>query len=152
MKESQEATDTIYERMQRAIDSTQEWSNEHDVLLCDNKAAARACTAILEEETAALRKRIETLEAEREWICVNDRMPDFGQTVWGYNDQYPARVCIVERFIGDPGEGWCWAQCNTGMFYVDAGKINSDEADADDIDITHWQPLPSPPTHTATDE
>lgn len=79
---------------------------------------------------------------ESKWINVKDALPKDLETVWGINPKRNIAVlCCVVSF----SEGWCWAISN-GTTYIEDGKIVA-ECEDDDLDITHWMPLPEPPTN-----
>jgi len=66
---------------------------------------------------------------ESRWISVNDRLPEYdGQYVIGYCHDYPKWYVSMVRFAptlrGSP-------------FWNDASNCHAN--------VTHWQPLPTPP-------
>lgn len=88
------------------------------------------------------------LQKEREadqWISVNDRLPETLETVWISNGKgWTTLGCRSDYHYGDEDKlVWCWAKTN-GIIYEEDGKIIS-ECEEDDLDVTHWMPLPQPP-------
>lgn len=52
-------------------------------------------------------------------------------------------MIVGER--GSSTDGWAWAACY-GFYFNLEGKWDANEIDAsDDLEPTHWQPLPAPP-------
>lgn len=84
---------------------------------------------------------------ESQWVSVDDRLPeliegkDYSANVLAWCD---GRLMVMNLWFGpcenDKGEdcfGYLWGNCY--------GDINGDgESDAD-YEVTHWQPLPTPP-------
>lgn len=65
------------------------------------------------------------------WIRLMNRIPDQGQRVLVYSPDL--RVMSAQYFLHDPG--------------VHDGDTGFCDENGDDIfPVTHWQPLPSPPT------
>ena len=69
-----------------------------------------------------------TLTPENEWVSVEDRLPEKGQTVLFH--QKDGFICCAEYFAGN-------ALMSPGWF------IDNDSWDAKEV--THWMPLPAPP-------
>lgn len=80
-----------------------------------------------------------------QWISVNDRLPETLETVWISNGKgWTTLGCRSDYHYGDEDKlVWCWAKTN-GIIYEEDGKIIS-ECEEDDLDVTHWMPLPQPP-------
>lgn len=85
--------------------------------------------AKLHDENIELKKEIERLKAEREWISVKDRLPEFGEE---FN-------CIQDLFDGDEPvvsitefDAIKKIFCYPGTDVIQSG-------------ITHWMQLPEPP-------
>ena len=85
---------------------------------------------------------------ENNWISVEDKKPDIidGE---GYSENVLAvcdgRLMIMCYCYIEAGEdsGYAWCNCY--------GDINGDGEFDDEYNVTHWMPLPSPPT-TTTDK
>jgi hypothetical protein len=135
----------------------QDGEQERQTLLVEH---ARARSLIIEKrlssetcfefgyDTAVIDQR-ERIEADTPptapaspWINVKDRLPGEGQMVWGINPEQGTAV-LVCRII-DVVDGWCWAMSN-GTTYIEDGEIVA-ECEAEELDITHWMPLPNLPT------
>jgi hypothetical protein len=74
-----------------------------------------------------------------EWISVRDEMPNEGQTVLIFT----AGESIGVGYFGGE-EGWV----------VECMPWGEEEAEGDDIEVTHWMPPPLPPSwqnHPAVD-
>lgn len=65
-----------------------------------------------------------------EWISVEDRLPEDMQEVLCYKGKFWGNLQDVYTYLGD------------GKWQDDYGNI----ADTKDEAITHWTPLPAPPT------
>ena len=81
------------------------------------------------------------------WIDIKDDQPEEFETVWAYDqdNDYIYLACMVYT------EGqWWWAISNSKL-WVDNGKITAEAeiVDAEDYNITHWQPLPELPKKQA---
>ena len=76
-----------------------------------------------------------------EWIKIEDKFPNEDELVWLYSEN---TKCI---FLGSRvylnNEGWFWSSIDSGT-YVYKGLISGD-CSIDDLDVTHWMPLPEPP-------
>jgi hypothetical protein len=74
-----------------------------------------------------------------EWISVNDRLPEKGQQVNVYgtftNEVSGARKSPSIGVVNWDNEKY--SECND-YYYYEMGYLN----------ITHWMPLPPPPTET----
>ncbi|MGJ7508712.1 DUF551 domain-containing protein [Variovorax sp. GT1P44] len=80
-------------------------------------------------------------EAEDAWITVGgDRFPEPDVPVLATN----GRTIGVYAFQND-GDGWAWAQQKWCWNLADPDGLEWD----DDYEITHWRPLPKPPTGDA---
>ena len=88
-----------------------------------------------------VRERDEAL-AKVTWISVEDRLPDlpilatdgsrFSETVLVFRSKAPKHTCVGESQYGDYGSG-------------DAGWLGESGQG-----VTHWMPLPSPPSPSTT--
>lgn len=75
---------------------------------------------------------VEPKRIKAEWISVKDRLPDFfDEVIVYYNCGYKSLVSTAWRRLGDNG-GWIW---DSRMSYPE-----------ELVDVTHWMPLPEPPT------
>ena len=102
---------------------------------------ARARIAELEAEADAADAcaiaqdgRIAELEAARRWIPVGERLPDRGQTVYGW-------INPVSYLPGHGKEMTYMPMLNPGYPW----RSTWDMATYSALDITHWQPLPAVP-------
>ena len=84
---------------------------------------SRASIELAAREIKRLRKRIAELEQERRWIPVSERLP-------GKSGFYFLHIC------GTDGKKWE----RVGLFFVDG------QFDVINDKVTHWQPLPNPPS------
>ena len=85
--------------------------------------------ADLHDENIELKKEIERLKAEREWISVEDRLPEFGEE---YN-------CVqVLDDVGNP-------VTSITEYYAIEKIFCYPGTDIEQKGITHWMPLPEPP-------
>lgn len=75
---------------------------------------------------SGLSAELTALKAERAWISVKDRLPRGYETVLVWRDDIPREIGAITAFW--TGEKWC-----------------SDVTEPEYI-VTHWQPLPQPPT------
>lgn len=72
-----------------------------------------------------------------EWISVQDRLPEFGVPVLAIEKISSSySMWIFERHDDD----------DLGVFW--ARNESMDDSYADEYEITHWMPLPSPPKPT----
>lgn len=81
--------------------------------------------AQLHDENIELKKEIERLKAEMEWVSVNDRLPDANETVLVTNGARVKEVWFCQR-----------TKLDKPNFMFTTMKFD---------EITHWMPLPSPP-------
>lgn len=76
------------------------------------------------------------------WIKCSDSLPELDTPVfagWFWRDEFVWHVFMRSDSCG---EGWVWSRSNF-VFISD----NDDFAEDSDYSmITHWQPLPQPPT------
>jgi hypothetical protein len=82
-----------------------------------------------------LRARVAELEAANRWIPVSERLPEAGQRV----------LMWIQPFAYVPGDeklGAYMPMLNSQAPWRDSWVFNAYKAD----DITHWRPLPEPPT------
>ena len=101
----------------------------------------------LQELAAAVRK----LRDERRWIPCSERLPDLETPVWllcwykGRDDKQRPNPFIGCRT--DSGDGWIWADCmgSANLSVDEPWKWICDDAEMDDYEPTHWQPLPEGP-------
>jgi hypothetical protein len=84
------------------------------------------------------------------WISVKTRLPPLDETVLiAYPSGYDGKPVYAWGARVDDSEGWLWGR--GGGFGVRPDKgigYNDIEAD-DDYPVTHWMPLPRPPTAPA---
>jgi hypothetical protein len=80
-----------------------------------------------------------------EWQTVDTTdlrtLPELDVPVWLYDAKDD-----LGPFVGcrsDSGDGWLWCRCYDD-FYWDKKWI-ADGSEEDDLNITHWTPLPEPP-------
>ncbi|AOM40209.1 DUF551 domain-containing protein [Xenorhabdus hominickii] len=74
-----------------------------------------------------------------QWIKCSDRLPDLDTPVfggWFYNDQF-YWDCFV-RVYDNVADDWVWARVE----YIGSDNWLQDN----EYQITHWMPLPQPPT------
>jgi len=76
-----------------------------------------------------LLSRIDAPLATGGWISVKDRLPELDEKVLVLCGD----ICFGGRV--DDADGWLWGVANI------IGDIEAD----DDYEVTHWQPLPTPP-------
>lgn len=83
----------------------------------------------------------EVIKFENVWIDVNERWPDEDELVWCYSS-YTKHIFLgcISYFYN---EGWFWGAIDGGT-YIYQDKICGD-CSIDDLDVTHWMPLPKPP-------
>ena len=81
--------------------------------------------ADLHDENIELRKEIERLKAEMEWVSVNDRLPDANETVLVTNGARVKEVWFCQR-----------TKLDKPNFMFTTMKFD---------EITHWMPLPKSP-------
>ena len=76
-----------------------------------------------------------------EWIDVNDRLPEEDELVWLYSLNTKSIYLGCRVYVNN--QGWFWA-CLDSWVYCYKGKIDG-ECSIDDLDVTHWMPLPKLP-------
>ncbi len=121
-------------------------STERTPLVTDEQIIARAKTArhpfdlasgIRAEYEAELARKDAEIEALRNpWISVHDRLPENDDTVFVMLDYYQADMDGPD-VVGLSSSG----EYDTGSL-VD-GAVLADHFNDDDVDVTHWMPLPS---------
>lgn len=121
-------------------------SAERTPLVTDEQIIARAKTArhpfdlasgIRAEYEAELASKDAEIEALRNpWISVHDRLPENDDTVFVMLDYYQADMDGPD-VVGLSSSG----EYDTGSL-VD-GAVLADHFNDDDVDVTHWMPLPS---------
>lgn len=121
-------------------------STERTPLVTDEQIIARAKTArhpfdlasgIRAEYEAELASKDADIEALRNpWISVHDRLPENDDTVFVMLDYYQADMDGPD-VVGLSSSG----EYDTGSL-VD-GAVLADHFNDDDVDVTHWMPLPS---------
>lgn len=95
--------------------------------------------AQLHDENIELKKEIERLKAEREWISVKDRLPENDDEVLIY-----VSTDIVQAYLKDGlWKGSINVTDNMKDGYVN-DRIICKQGDHFDF-VTHWMPLPEPP-------
>lgn len=73
------------------------------------------------------------------WIPIENELPELLETVWLANLEKKFVWLGCRVYVND--EGWMWAEHN-GLLYCENNKIVA-ECDIDDLDVTHWLPLPT---------
>ena len=101
--------------------------------------ALREATEQIAELKAELTRKDAEIEALRNpWISVHDRLPENDDTVFVMLDYYQADMDGPD-VVGLSSSG----EYDTGSL-VD-GAVLADHFNDDDVDVTHWMPLPTPP-------
>lgn len=71
-------------------------------------------------------------QEEQGWVSVEDRLPEIGEPVLVYAPTEEDKIQVDHRCKTGHESGWSWDWCmNTETF---------------EHTVTHWQPLPAPPT------
>lgn len=70
------------------------------------------------------------------WIKCSERLPDIGINVWAHNKDKKEQAIYVRLFTKVGDGSWSWFKV-LGECEISFGHSLKD--------ITHWQPLPSPP-------
>jgi len=90
-----------------------------------------------EEVQSALSSKDAEIEALRNpWISVHDRLPENDDTVFVMLDYYQADMDGPD-VVGLSSSG----EYDTGSLFD--GAVLADHFNDDDVDVTHWMPLPS---------
>jgi hypothetical protein len=92
--------------------------------------------------------RLAKLEAERQWIPVAERLPDFDTPVLVAGNIYGRRYVTTAMRMYD-GEDWAWGQF-IGSHKPDLHNPKEYEF-YEDYSYTDWMPLPSPPIDTGSE-
>lgn len=71
------------------------------------------------------------------WINIDDQLPPFGELVWVYGGN--AGITLAERT--EAYGTWAWSVINDPFFSRHEDRIEVDTC-FDDINPTHWHPLP----------
>ena len=100
----------------------------------DYREGAKDVRAIYEAALASKDAEIEALR--NPWISVHDRLPENDDTVFVMLDYYQADMDGPD-VVGLSSSG----EYDTGSL-VD-GAVLADHFNDDDVDVTHWMPLPS---------
>ena len=74
------------------------------------------------------------------WIKIEDQLPPFSELVWVYGGD--AGITLAERSENE--SGWHWEIINDTYFIEDEDQIIVDTY-WEDINPTHWHPLPKLP-------
>lgn len=90
----------------------------------------------------------EQVQDRSPWVSVGDRLPEPDKSVWLYNIDRDWVWLGCRAYPGGFQEPWCWAESN-GVLYIKDGEIII-EAELEDLDVTHWMPLPEPPSTPTT--
>ncbi len=80
------------------------------------------------------------------WIPVSERLPEDGVRVLVATGRVPAIACCYNRGLISGSLVWI---ADTSNYSLPGDSPESEEAIIDNIDsdeVTHWQPLPAPPT------
>ena len=89
-------------------------------------------TTLAMREAAKVIRELEAKLAEREWVSVEDRLPE-GKVL----------ICFGEPFFGDitheTEAGYYDEESNRWLFWLSDREVKG-------AGVTHWQPLPTPPT------
>jgi len=100
--------------------------NEHGVVLYSSGHTSLNLTCFFEDLlTEFIESEIERLKAEREWISVEDRLPEDNETVLVTNGQRVKEVWFGQR-----------TKLDRPHFMFTTMPLHT---------ITHWMPLPKPP-------
>lgn len=76
-----------------------------------------------------------------DWVDVNDRLPEEGETVWVYNTKLNFVTLASLQYYD---VSWFWTVSNGTIFAEDAKIVSECELD-DEYEFTHWHPLPELP-------
>ena len=83
--------------------------------------------------------------AQSEWISVEDKYPEDGQEVNILLNTGEVRIALHE--LGTPRDSFTKGHYFTGdIYHIDGAEYN---CSVYGNDVTHWQPLPEPPTTTS---
>lgn len=128
-----------------------------DVLDCvrEMRLAASEHYLCTPDDLAKYDKAIDALNARAGgggWIAVTDRTPPEDVPVWcsiNGSEPWHGAYCYAEGDEED-GAGWAWMRCDSRPYFLN-GKWKCDDIEWDDqYDVTHWQPLPTPPAALAS--
>ena len=75
----------------------------------------------------------------QQWISCDDSLPDIGTTALGVSDHWPSVIIPVMRVWLD--DGWSWSSPSTHS----SGINIPEDYEPDEIDVSHWRPMPEPP-------
>lgn len=85
-----------------------------------------------------------------EWTPVENGLPELEQIVLvSYRSGYDGFPLIAFGARLDDGEGWLWGLSRSDGVRVDKDAGWNDAEADDDYQVTHWMPLPAPPSHNA---
>ena len=105
-----------------------------------------SCSPLCTRPLCVMRRRVEELEAQLEWVPCSERLPDEATPVLvaGKAGKYRyVTTAMVTWEEADGQAGWCWNQLceNYNPDLHDTGNYQFD----DDYEYTHWMNLPAPP-------
>ena len=89
------------------------------------------------------------------WVSLEDAKPeyienkDYSQNVIGITKSgYMGIFSLIYIDNGESDSGWAWAKANSVFSDIRKTECEFD----DDYEVTHWMPLPPPPTTSLTSE
>ena len=77
------------------------------------------------------------------WKLVSEELPPLDTPVWLYGPANCSSPYLGER--SSDADGWLWASIYGSDLYWSNGKWHATDAEQDDLNPTHWMPLPDPP-------
>lgn len=116
---------TPYEAFEHGINAGIDWNDDKLQEAINERDELQRQVITLENEVNHLDGKINELKEKYKWISVNDKLPEKWVDILAWYDDE-----IITAQLTDDNK-WC----NKSITYF----IHSD-------DVTHWQPLPEPPT------